>query len=115
MRKVSDVFKDHKDKDEASSVFPGIPRVHIDNLFNYPLEILDVRWLRADPGFHSFAVNGRSLFAVLLCRDPETRGLLSTHTGSIPICRKLRTLMVADLLPVVGRFIERPDNSYDLI
>ena len=115
MRKMSDVFKDSLDKDEASSVFPGIPRVHLDNLFNYPLEILDVRWLRADPSFHAFVVNGRSLFAVLLCRDPETRELLSTHTGSIQVCRKLRTLMVADLLPVIGRFIERPDNSYDLI
>src|SRR3990167_4463722 len=118
MRKVSDVFEnpDNPPLTFYSSVFPGIQRVDIDRLFGQTVEIHAVEWIDSSPHISNpYVRNGVAKFAVLLCRDPETRSLFSTHTGSIRVCGKLHTLLLMSRLPVMGTFIERPDHSYDLI
>ena len=116
---VSDVFGDQPRREGASTVFPGVPRVLVDSLFNVPLKIHDVRWLRADPDKASFFLGGRPVFAVLLCSSydflDEEPKRFSTHTGSVEVCRKLNLLQLRDLFPAVGTIIEQDDGSYDLV
>lgn len=115
--KVSDVF-DNQSNEGGSTVFPGARRVYVDELFNVPIVIHDVRWLRADPGKHSFYIKGQPRFAVFLCsyadEDPEL-DRFTTHTGSIEVCHRLLTLQRRGLLPAEGTLVKNENNSYSLI
>ena len=112
----SDVFGQSPQRAGASTVFPGVPRVLFPSLFNVPVVVHDIRWLRADPDKANFFLGGRAVFAVLLCSsyDFPERPRFSTHSGAINVCKKLHQLQLGDHLPAVVTLIQKDDDSYDL-